>query len=328
MRVDLVRQDPQPARAGEIAQCHHLRQRHDPAGRVGGRVHHQEAGARGQRRLDVGQRQGEAPVRPDAVGHRHRHAAGDAHRLAQVRPGGGGDDDLVAGFEQRLHRLHHRVHAARGDGEPVRRHVHVPVPGVVGAERLAQAGQAERGGVARVPGQHRPVRRLDDEGRRRQVALADPQLHHLGVVPPAVGDLTDLARADAAHAGRQARSRIGDQTGGQVSQTGGEIGRRRRRNRVVHPRTALVHSWRCLPERAGHRNAGWRGRRSPVGAMPSEQTCRLARREATRRSSTGGSGGRRVAPRAARAAPAPPATRSAPPPRGRPPRSRGNPRAR
>ncbi len=44
---------------------------------------------------------------------------------------------------------------------------------------------------------------LDHEGWGGQVALADPQLDHLGVVAAEVGDQADLAGADAEHPRRQ-----------------------------------------------------------------------------------------------------------------------------
>ena len=95
------------------------------------------------------------------------------------------------------------------------------MPGVVDAERLAQAGQAERGGVARVAGEHRGMRRRDDEGRRGQVTFADPELDHVRIVAPAVGDQADLAGGDALDAGGKA---------------GGQVGRRRGEKQAVHAR--------------------------------------------------------------------------------------------
>ena len=97
-----------------------------------------------------------------------------------------------------------------------------------------------------MPGQHRAVRRLDDEGRRRQVALADPQLHHLRVVAPAIRHEADLARADAADPGRQ---RGGEIDGGGATRVSamGAGGSRGVWHAAGAPRGAVARRGPCLP---------------------------------------------------------------------------------
>ncbi len=267
MRVDLVREDPQTTRPGEVAQRHHLVPRHDPAGGVRGRVDHDHPRALGQRRLDIGQRQGEAALCIHPVRDRDGHAARDPHRLAHVRPSGGGDDDLVAGLQQGLGGLHHRVHAARRHGEAVGRDVHAPMAGMVGAQSLAKTRQTQRGRVARMSRQHRPVGGFHDEGRRRQVAFADPELHHIGIVPSAIRDEADLARADATHA-------WGKQTGGvlRLRPCGRAIHRgddpATSRNEADGPSTAARRAGRrARSGRSAAGNAAWRSsaQRPPKG---------------------------------------------------------------
>ena len=193
--------------AAELEQCRLLGRRHHPAGRVRGRVDVDRLGARryrGRHRAEVEVPALRALLQPHIDVGRAGHRAGVAH----VGPVGADQDHLVAAAGQALQRHDHRQHGRARDGDPVGVQIDAVEAGMVAQQRLAQGHDAARPGVEGAALVERPVHGLADEGRRDEVALAEPERDDLGIVPRADGDPRDPAelkrrdvRPDRAHAG-------------------------------------------------------------------------------------------------------------------------------
>ncbi len=148
--VDLIGDHPQPGLRRPPADAGHLIGRVHRARRVGRRHEHEHLGARGAGGLQVRHR---SQVAGPFVGHdRHRHAAGQGDRLGVGGPVGGGQQDLVAGIEQRGERLEDGLLAAVGDQHLARADLVAGVAGCLDGDRLPQFRQPRRGGVVVEPG--------------------------------------------------------------------------------------------------------------------------------------------------------------------------------
>ena len=168
MRVDLVDED-QDARVT----LQHPRESVQFLGRVdrprgiGGRVQHDPPCRRRDRRVQ--------PLRRDleSLGHRAGHddggPAGQADDVGVAGPVGSRHDHLLPGVER-------GEHGVRDDLLGAGRHddLRAGHPAAIG-DRVAQGGRAEGRGVAGLPGQRGPMRRLDDVGGRREVRLPGGQ---------------------------------------------------------------------------------------------------------------------------------------------------------
>ena len=91
------------------------------------------------------------------------------------------DQHLVAVAREHAEGDLHRRHAAGGDEEALGIERLAVDPLVVAGDGLAQFGDAALIGVEGLALRQRLRRRLADEGRRRQVALADPERDDAGL---------------------------------------------------------------------------------------------------------------------------------------------------
>jgi len=166
---------------GDLA---HAQQR---AGGVGGRGHHQAAGVGGPCGVDLGC---SGLVAGGGI-HRQRpcHALEAADQVAVGRIAGVGQQPGVAGVGGRGQRQHQRARGARGDDDALGGDVGPYAVLVEARDRLAQRGQAERGGVMHVAAGDEALRGGHDGLRRGKVGLADL---HVDDVPPL---RLELARA-------------------------------------------------------------------------------------------------------------------------------------
>ena len=137
----------------------------------------------------------------------HRHAdgpgAGNGDRAGEIRPGRGRDQHLVAVAGEHAEGDLHRRHAAGGDEEALGVERLAVDPLVVAGDGLAQFGDAALIGVEGLALRQRLRRRLADEGRRRQVALADPERDDAGLEPTVAEHVDDAARRRLLRLGAQ-----------------------------------------------------------------------------------------------------------------------------
>jgi hypothetical protein len=117
--------------------------------------------------------------------------AQDQRLRREIRPDRRHRHDLIAGVDQRLHRQHQRVDAARSDGDAVAGDLAVQTAHVVG-HRIAQFGQAEIVGIEGLALLQRFDRGLADEVGRDFVAFAEPEGQHVAASHAGVGDFADL----------------------------------------------------------------------------------------------------------------------------------------
>ena len=141
------------------------------AGRIGRRGDDDCLGAIGTRRFDFVDIRFEALL--GAGEHRNRLAAGELDNLRIAGPIRGGGDNFVTGIEQQLEYLVHRLFAAVGDHDLVRRDLVAGIAQRLARDRLTQLGQTGRRSVAVVLRVTACSRRgVDDVIRGGEIRLA------------------------------------------------------------------------------------------------------------------------------------------------------------
>ena len=189
-RIDLVGDDPEPARARKVADGDQLIAGGGPAGRVAGRIQEQRRRPSGD-----GVEIAVEIERPAGIAEAHRHL--DGARAAnlrgggEVRPGRRRHHNLVALARHHAQRDLDGRHAARGHEEALGIEGAAIEPLVIARDGKAQLGNAALMGIEGLAGLEAAAGRFRDEGRRRQVALADPQGDQALAVAAIVEDLDD-----------------------------------------------------------------------------------------------------------------------------------------
>jgi hypothetical protein len=181
----------------ELERCRDFLAGRDEAGRIGGGIEKDHA----RRRRDRGGEffRVEAPASGPVERHGNRPRARGLQRPDEIRPGGRGDQRLVAGTRDEPGCDLDRVHTPNGDEEalggeraaPGRRAID---SAHIGGDRIAQVRNAALSGVEGLAAVERGLGRFADEGGRRQVAFADPERDQ--TLPPAtvVEHFDDAAR--------------------------------------------------------------------------------------------------------------------------------------
>ena len=112
-----------------------------------------------------------------AQGHRLRHRADEVDLRRVGRVAGVGEDHLVARFDAREQREQEHVLRPRDEHHLRGIDLGAQHPADEAGHRLARLEDPARGCVVRVAVLHRPDRSLDDVVRRREIGLADFQVH-------------------------------------------------------------------------------------------------------------------------------------------------------
>ena len=210
--IDLVGDDPKPMPARDGERLDDLLARCDEAGRVGGGVEKDEVGRWRHRLFDLGRIEAPAaaPVEPDGHGAR----SGNFQRADEIGPGWRRDQRLVASADDEPGRDLDRMHAADGDEEVLGREGAAAWGRAIDLrhvrrDRLAQLRDAVLPSIKRLAAVERGLRRLADERRGRQVALANPQGNKPLPAAAVIEDLDDAAGRDVAHGGADEIGPIG-----------------------------------------------------------------------------------------------------------------------
>ena len=118
---------------------------------------------------------------------------------AEIRPGGVGQQHLVARFEQGSKHQVERLDAPLGDYHLICARLAAVAPGDFVGQGFAQLWKARVGGVASMARPRRPVGSVDDVRRSRKVGLSHLEVDDPGIFP---GQLHDLAYARDGHGTR------------------------------------------------------------------------------------------------------------------------------
>ena len=203
-RVDLVGDDPEAVPAREREQRGEVLARRGPAGRIGRRDDEERARARRDRggepveverpaviaEATSAPRPARAPAMPVAAAAFGQ--AGVGISTSSPAPATIASAIWIACMPEPVTK-----NSSGANGAAVERRV-------IARERLAQFGNAALPGVEGLAGRERARRRLADEGRRRQIALAGPQRDHAAAPAAVVHRLDDAALGRARAARRSA----------------------------------------------------------------------------------------------------------------------------
>ena len=137
---------------------------------IGGRVEHEKFGLGRDRLFDVFGRNFEVVVL--APFHKHAHAAADLDEFGIGEPVRSGNDDFVAFFQKREHRVEDGMFRARGHDDLGRLVIEVIVFFEFLRDLFAQFEQSRRGRIFGKSLIERRFRRVDDVLRRVEIGLA------------------------------------------------------------------------------------------------------------------------------------------------------------